>query len=389
MNNRLSSLPVPKPDPIFAASKLARASGTDAIDATIGVCMDEEGSPLLLDSTQRAEQLRVSELRPRDFSYPPILGREDYRQSVHALLLASDQERLASFATAGGQGALHTNLQLLKRLVSKPVMILPTPAWGNHFDLCKGAEVELRSAEYIPDGTPTLEHIHNALQKTHGQAAVLLQVGGQNPTGLDFTRQQWGELAGLLEKYNAIAFLDFAYQGFVSEPEGDAFPVELFSQKNVETFIAWSASKNHSIYSYRTGLAAAIAPDESTRHIIEGHYSDLSSELQSAAPTPGQALVAIVQQRLQVEWRSELRNIRSLLTEKRRLLKELLGMDRFVTALEGNGLFARLPINPQEIERLRHEQKVFLLDDGRVNIAGVPLTRIPELAEKIRRVIPA
>lgn len=195
------------------------------------------------------------------------------------------------------------------------------------------------------------------------------------------------QLADTFQKSNALAFLDFAYQGLSDGPDEDAFAPRLFSARGIETLIAWSASKNHSIYSYRTGLAGAIVHDEKTKHVVDGHYSDISSELQSVAPTPGQSIVSIVQQRLKVQWLAELAQIRSILAQKRQTLTELLNLEEFVPPLQGRGLFARLPLTNVQLQRLRDEKKVFLLDDGRINIAGVPLARIEELATKIRSVI--
>lgn len=387
-NRHFSSLPEPTPDPIFAMAKQAQGCGADVIDATIGVCMDEKAAPLVLASTRQAENARVNEMTANDFSYPPILGLESFRQSVRALLFGNEARvEFSSFSTAGGQGALHTNLQLLKRVMPDASIILPTPAWGNHFDLLHGANIPVQEINYLENGIPTTEPIIRTLKETSKQMSVLLQAGGHNPTGLDFTQEQWRELADVFREKNTIAFLDVAYQGLIDDPVEDASVSTLFAEREIETLIAWSASKNHSIYAYRTGLAGAIVHDRKTQQVVEGHYSGISSELQSAAPTPGQVIVSIVQQRLKAEWLRELADIRALVAQKRHDLIELLNMDQCIQPLQGKGLFARLPLNPIQLRRLREEKRVFLLGDGRINISGVPLARIDELAEKIRSVV--
>lgn len=388
-NGHFSTLGTPKPDPIFAISKKAQECGPEAIDASIGVCMDEHSSPLVFQTVREAERRRVEEIRSDDFSYPPILGLERYRNAVQSLVLGANETdtAFASFSTAGGQGALHTNLHLLKRMMPDVSLVLPVPAWDNHKDLLRGASIPTIETAYLDQGKPATDAIVRTLQSTSGKIAVLLQVSGHNPTGLDFTSGQWNELADAMERRNAVAFLDCAYQGLTADPESDALVPRLFAQRDIATLFAWSASKNHSIYGYRTGLAGAMVNDDETKRLIEGHYSDISGQLQSAAPAPGQAIVSIVQERLKEQWLGELESIRTLIARKRSDLTELLAMEEFSVALQGKGLFAKLPLDSAQLEKLRNEKKVFLLDDGRINIAGVPHARIGELADKILSVV--
>ena len=388
-NTHFSRLGTPKPDPIFAISKQAQECGPEAIDATIGVCMDEQSSPLVFSTVREAEEKRVREMQSGDFSYPPILGLERYRHAVQSLILGASQAdtAFASFSAAGGQGALHMNLNLLKRMMPDVSLILPVPAWGNHYDLLRGARIPTVEAATLDQGKPATDAIVRTLQSTSGEVAVLLQVSGHNPTGLDFTSEQWNELTDAMERKNAVAFLDCAYQGLTDDPESDALVPRLFARRDIATLISWSASKNHSMYGYRTGLAGAMVKSDEMKRLIEGHYSDISGELQSAAPSPGQAIVSIVQERLKEEWLCELESVRTLIARKRSDLIQLLATEEFSTALQGKGLFAKLPLDFSQLERLRNEKKVFLLDDGRINIAGVPFSRIGELAEKILSVV--
>jgi aspartate/tyrosine/aromatic aminotransferase len=43
-----------------------------------------------------------------------------------------------------------------------------------------------------------------------------------------------------------------------------------------------------------------------------------------------------------------------------------------------------LPLSALQIDRLKKEQNVFMTTDGRINIAGIPLSRMEEFAEKVR-----
>jgi len=52
-----------------------------------------------------------------------------------------------------------------------------------------------------------------------------------------------------------------------------------------------------------------------------------------------------------------------------------------------NGMFSTLPLSPAQAERLRTEHAVYLMNSGRINIAGANVSNIPRLAEAILAVL--
>ena len=229
-----------------------------------------------------------------------------------------------------------------------------------------------------------MEPIALAVGEEKGPTAALLQVGCHNPTGLDFTLDQWEDIADLLQKHHCMPLLDCSYQGFVGEPEQDREVLEIFRRKQMHFLVAWSAAKNHSIYGLRVGLAGAVVPDDTIKATVEGHYSALTRGIHSAAATIGQSIVSRVQQKYGQEWRDDLRQARSTLERKRTLLMEALPK-KFHSCLSGHGMFAMLPLSVEEITQLKREL-VFMTNDGRINIAAIPDRRIEEFAEKIETV---
>ncbi|MEI8229776.1 MAG: aminotransferase class I/II-fold pyridoxal phosphate-dependent enzyme [Candidatus Peregrinibacteria bacterium] len=381
----LTHLPKPTPDPIFAIAAEARKAGAEGINATIGMVMDEEGNTLVLPSVAKAANIVSHELKGRSFGYGHLLGLPEFREGVHTLILGDHAVPLASIATTGGTGAVAVNLRLLKKMHDDITVILPSPAWANHLPLLKATPVQSLEVPYFADGLPTIEGIAEGLKKVKGPVAVLLQVGCHNPTGLDFTIDQWKELAPILATHQCAALLDLAYQGFSSTVEEDAEPLHIVRGSGITTLVSWSASKNHSLYSERTGLAAAFVPDEETKMTVEGHYSSITRGIHSAAATLGQSIVAAVQKQFKKEWLQDIADVRVILTAKRKALIEALPK-KFEISLKGHGMFAMLPISEENIIRLKNEEKVFMLHDGRINIAGIPLLRMQELGERIRKV---
>ena len=237
----------------------------------------------------------------------------------------------------------------------------------------------------IGNGRVDLDAIVDALRAQKKPCSVLLQAGCHNPTGIDLTTEQWKALMPELQNCGSIVFLDIAYQGFADDPEVDAWALRTMTDAGITCLVSWSAAKNHSMYSLRAGLSALVVPDEETKHTVEAHYSMLTRGLWSAAPVTGQQVVARTQEQYHKEWLEDLSIVRTSLQRKRDALQKHLP-SAFHAPLQGKGLFAILPLTLESILRLRSEQKVFVLDDGRMNIAGLPEERLEEFCEKVLRV---
>ena len=71
-----------------------------------------------------------------------------------------------------------------------------------------------------------------------------------NPTGVDPTHEQWGQIADVVQERHLFPLFDAAYQGFATgDLEGDTFAVRLFVSRGLELFVAQSFSKNFALYS--------------------------------------------------------------------------------------------------------------------------------------------
>lgn len=387
MSTLLETLPPAPADPIFAVAQAAKAAGPEAIDGTVGVFLDEDGKPTPFPSVRKAVTDIAAQLPQKNFAYPHLLGLPEYRSAVEALMFGSQHGlHISSMATTGGTGAVAINLRLLKLLDAATTLIAPVPTWANHRNLWTSAGMKALEVPYVRDGKASAAHILEALEQTPGPVSVLLHVSCHNPLGLDLEEGDWKAIVDALQKREAIPLLDFAYQGFKDEPDVDARVLQLFTDAGIPSLVCWSASKNHSIYGERDGLAAAVVPGAELKKKIEGHYQILTRGLHSAAATFGQSVVACVQQNHKNEWLQDLRNARTVMRKKREAMTQLLP-DSFHASLRGHGMFAMLPLTKEQVMKLRTGHKVFLTDDARINIAGIPLRRMEELCQKIRSVL--
>lgn len=378
-----SRLPPADSDPVFAIAAEAGAAGSGRIDATVGMILDAKGSPLVLPCVRRAVAEWSAALPQGDFAYPPLLGLPAFRSSVTRLVFGDPAEEIASIATTGGTGAVLLHLKLMK-LLGITEVILPVPSWPNHRRLLLSLGFIVREVPYLERGVTSLRGIVEAFAMAAKPCGILLQACGHNPTGLDLRADQWRELADFLHGKEHVVLLDLAYQGLVRGVEEDAAPARLLRDARVPLLVTWSASKNHSIYGLRTGLACAVASDPAEREELDRHFMILTREVHSAASVTGQQIVVLVQQKHAEQWRTDLKDLRATLARKRQSLME--AIPHCADALAGAGLYALLPCSTAQIDALKR-QKIFLLPDGRVNIAGIPDARLEEFTEACRQVI--
>ena len=127
-----------------------------------------------------------------------------------------------------------------------------------------------------------------------------------------------------------------------------------------------------------------IVPNSATQELVEAHYAILTRSIHSATATIGQSIVIRTHEAYHAEWLQDLEVCRKLLQTKRQHLIAALP-ERFTQSLQGNGMFAQLPLSAAEVLALQ-EHNVFLTPDGRINIAGIPVGRMEELGGKIKRV---
>lgn len=78
---------------------------------------------------------------------------------------------------------------------------------------------------------------------------IVLHVTAHNPTGIDPSKEQWKEIADVMEKRKLFPFFDCAYQGFASgDIDVDSYSVRYFLSRGFELFCAQSFAKNFGLY---------------------------------------------------------------------------------------------------------------------------------------------
>ena len=90
---------------------------------------------------------------------------------------------------------------------------------------------------------------------------------------------------------------------------------------------------------------------------------------------------------LKADWHAELAEIRERITANRSALAFALArarQDRDWTYIDkGHGMFSLLDVTPEAATKLREEHGVYIIPDGRMNVAGLDISNIDAIAAKL------
>jgi aspartate/tyrosine/aromatic aminotransferase len=140
--------------------------------------------------------------------------------------------------------------------------------------------------------------------------------------------------------------------------------------------------------SERTGCAFVLAQTARESEVATAQMTQCARVLYSMPPDHGAAIVrTISEDPLLHDWWNELEAVRVSMNEKRTLLAKALcegtGSTEFDYLSGQNGMFSHLKLSPAEIETACLRYGLYMVQDGRINIAGLPLTRIPDFVNAI------
>jgi aspartate/tyrosine/aromatic aminotransferase len=159
-----------------------------------------------------------------------------------------------------------------------------------------------------------------------------------------------------------------------------------------EFMIASTCSKTFSVYRDRAGIAAIVSktPDSAERTLSQMR---MIANVTHAMPADHAAAVVrhiLSDPALAKQWTNELSGMcerdKSVRASFAAALKRATNSARFDFLTVHKGMFSLLPISNEEINRLREEHAVYLVQGGRINVAGLRMSQIDRVAEAIAEV---
>jgi aromatic-amino-acid transaminase len=383
----------PQPaDKILALMAAYREDPRDQkIDLGVGVYKNAEGVTPVMRAIKTAEK-QLWEVETTK-AYTGLAGDPAFSDAMINLVLdgAVARDRIAAVATPGGTGAVRQGFEAIRLANPDARVFVSDPTWPNHLSILKFINMPTVTYRYFDEesGGVNFDGMMEDLNQLQKGDVVLLHGCCHNPTGANLTLDQFQTVVDKLNEVGAVPMIDIAYQGFGDGLEEDAAATRLVAQSCPETIIAATCSKNFGVYRERTGCLMAISETAAQTPVTQGTLAFLNRQNFSFPPDHGARLVTMVltDDALRTEWQTELEEVRlSMLGLREQLadeLKRLSNSDRFDFVARHRGMFSRLGLSPEIVEKIKADFGIYMVGDSRINIAGLNKTTVPLLAEAI------
>lgn len=387
-------------DPILGLmDKFANDDRTDIkVNLGVGVYYTEDGKLPVLECVKTAEAKIANPPRPR--GYLPMDGLAGYKKACQELLFGKDaavikEGRVATIATLGGSGALKVGADFIHEWFPAAKCYVSDPTWGNHISIFEGAGLQVGKYPYYDPATigVKFDEMCAFFETLNENDVVLLHPCCHNPTGVDLSREQWEVVLDIVKRKKLIPFMDIAYQGFGDDMDADAFAIRLAVEKGLTVFVSNSFSKNLSLYGERVGGLSVVAPTKAEADTVLGQLKFTVRRIYSSPPSHGNAVVDIVMndEALFEQWVDEVYQMRDRIRDMRAklqaALQQRLPERDFGYFTKQRGMFSFTGLTAAQVARLREEFAVYMVDNGRMCVAGLNNANVEYVANAIAEVL--
>ena len=390
--------PAPR-DPILGVSEAHAADpNPNKVNLGVGMYYDDTGMLPLLDCVRRAEHEMSAKDAPR--GYLPIDGIAAYDRAVQALVFGADSEVVTSGRTVtlqalGGTGGLKIGADFLRRFSPNAQVHISEPSWENHRALFEGAGFTVNTYAYFDPETRGLDFdgMLASLEGIPHGSIIVLHACCHNPTGVDPSPEQWTRIIETVRSRGIVPFLDLAYQGFGDGTEADAAVVRRFAATPGPLFVSNSFSKSFSLYGERVGALSVVAGDRDEALRVLSQVKRVVRANYSTPPTHGGQIVTTVlgTPELRALWEAELAMMRNRIKLMRAELVERLHErtpdTNFRFILAQRGMFSYTGLTQAQVQRLRDDYSIYLIDTGRICVAALNSRNVDGIAAAIATVI--
>jgi len=386
-------------DPIFGLTEAFKKDPNPAkINLGVGVYQDETGKTPIFRAVKEAERRLLD--TERNKSYLGIAGDTEFLTEAKALIFQGADDlvtsgRVVLVQTPGGTGGVRVGAEFLRLAAPGAGVWMSEPTWPNHPNIFRAAGYKPQTYPYFDPAANRLAfgRMLEALERVPEGDVVLLHGCCHNPTGIDPSLEQWEELASFLAERNLVPLVDFAYQGLGEGWTEDSQGVLALCRKLPEVLVASSFSKNFGLYCERLGALAVIAADAGRAQVALSHLEQVIRSNYSNPPAHGARIVTTILRDpgLRADWEAELGSMRIRLAETRRAFVERLrelGVERdFSYLARQRGIFSFSGLTRGQVELLRRRYSIYLVNSGRINVAGINAGNLDYLCSAVAEVI--
>lgn len=371
----------------------------EKINLGVGVYKDESGVTPILNCVKKAEKILLETEKTK--AYLPITGLPEYGRLARELIFGKGSElvdggRAVSCHGAGGTGALRTGGDFLHQQHAASTIWISDPTWANHLQIMQASGLKIERYPYYDASAHALafDRMLETLSKARPGDAVLLHACCHNPTGVDPTVSQWEQLASFMAEKQLLPFIDFAYQGLGSGLNEDAAGVRAIAAHCPEFLVASSFSKNFGMYRERVGVLTVVAADKKS---ADNLFSQLKITVRSSISNPPahgeQVVISVLSNpQLRAQWEEELKGMRERILTMRKLLSEKLqqsGARDYSFIRDQKGMFSFCGLNRQQVATLKQDYSIYIVNSGRICVAGINHQNIERLVSALTAVVKA
>ncbi|XP_022245371.1 aspartate aminotransferase, cytoplasmic-like isoform X2 [Limulus polyphemus] len=335
MSSRFSCVEAAPPVEIFALSRSYKEDQfPQKVDLGIGAYRTNEGKPWVLPVVRKVEQQIATDVT-LNHEYLSQLGYEEFSKSATKMLLGNDSPALTEGRGFGvqclsGTGSLRVGAEFLINCAKFKTYYMSSPTWPNHRLVFKNAGFQDGKLYRYWDASNRkldLDGMLEDLKNAPEDSVIILHACAHNPTGIDPTKDQWKQIADIMEQRKLFPFFDCAYQGFASgNLENDSWAVRYFVSRGFELLCAQSFAKNFGLYNERIGNLTLVFKDSSPVVNVRAQITLLVRGNYSNPPVHGARIVSKVlnDATLYEEWQGHIKEMSGRIKEMRQALRNKL-----------------------------------------------------------------
>ncbi len=386
-------------DPILSITEAFKAdSNPDKINLSVGVFVNDSGVTPILETVHESEKRLAASNTTK--SYLPITGSPKYASLTQRLcfgeeLADSFSGRIVTAQTPGGTGALRVAADFIKGNLNTNSAWLSNPTWANHKGIFATAGLETKVYSYFDAKSLRLDYpaFLESIKAIPSGDVVILHACCHNPTGADLSPKQWDEVAGIASEKGWIPLLDFAYQGFGSDIEEDAYAPRAFAKAGLPLFVCQSFSKNLGLYQDRVGALHIVVGSEDESKRVASQVKIAIRTNYSNPPAHGGAIVETIlaDSDLRTRWVKEVDDMRTRIHEVRHQFVTALadaGVSQdFSFLIDQKGMFSFTGLTKEQAITLRNEHSIYIVDSGRINVAGITSHNLSRLVSVLKDIL--
>jgi aromatic-amino-acid transaminase len=358
-------------DPLLALMAEFRADKREGkIDLGVGMYRDATGITPVMRAVKAAERILLETQTTKGYMGPE--GDPVFVELLKPIVFgaaAAKSDRIVGLQTPGGTGALRLGAELIASVSPRAKVWLGEPTWPNHRPLLNAARLAVEGFKHFDKSSQTLlfDETMGALTRAAPGDVVLLQACCHNPTGADYTIEQWRAIAETLAARGLVPFFDFAYQGLGEGLDADAAGMRLVLEHVDEALIGYASDKNFGVYRERVGALYVVS---SNARAVYSQAMALARANWSMPSDHGAAVVRLVLQspELTRDWTAELDAMRARILSNRARLAAL--NPGLASVVRQRGMFSQIQIAPEAVARLKDEHGIYMVGSGRINVAG-------------------